>query len=215
MLLSRRTSDALAPLFRAYATTSTTGPTQPNATSPLSNVKPIRMQKAEGSIADVFTSLTGEKAPPLPPRFADLKNLLWKESLVQSWREVLSELEVAVQRVSQQGGNVLLSFGLFCSMWRLIHLFSQIIPRLSYDDIVKGPSANQIQAIKDTGTVIVAGAVKKEVKTTTVFPSSKFNILSLASIGSVSLERIRQGLHSCQPCERYTLFTAINTLGLT
>ncbi|PPQ85221.1 hypothetical protein CVT26_003959, partial [Gymnopilus dilepis] len=56
---------------------------------------PTRKAKAEGSIADIFTSLTGEAAPTLPERFAELKKALWKEEMKESWREVLGELEGA------------------------------------------------------------------------------------------------------------------------
>ena len=113
MHLSRQAANAFVPLFRTYYTLSTT---QPNVSKGSD-----KGQKAEGSIADVFTSLTGEKTPPLPSRFADLKKALWKESLVQSWREVLSELQVTVQRVSQQGGNVTS----YCTWFKcqLIHFF--------------------------------------------------------------------------------------------
>ena len=105
MRLSRHGAKAFVPLCRTYYPTSTTQPSQSNVLKHFD-----RKQKAEGSIADVFTSLTGEKTPPLPPRFADLKKALWKESLVQSWREVLSELQVTVQRVSLEGGNVTVYF---------------------------------------------------------------------------------------------------------
>jgi hypothetical protein len=70
-----------------------------------SQTGPVR-QKGEGSIAAVFTSLSDETAQVLPGRFADLKKEIWKDGLVQSWREVLAALETAVDEVSTKGGSV-------------------------------------------------------------------------------------------------------------
>ena len=67
---------------------------------------PARKPKAEGSIADVFTSLSGEISQPLPARFSDLKKELFTEALVESWREVLAELNVAVEEVAAKGSDV-------------------------------------------------------------------------------------------------------------
>jgi hypothetical protein len=69
-----------------------------------SSYAPIRKPKKEGSIATVFSSLSG--AVPLPTRFADLKKEIWRDTLLQSWREVLDELYVAVEQVAEKGANV-------------------------------------------------------------------------------------------------------------
>ena len=68
---------------------------------------------------------------------------------------------------------------------------------------MKGPSVTQIQAIKNTGTVIVTGGVQKEV-TRSVLQQIVMTI-SRSLKGSVSMEKFREGLHSCQSCERYAL----------
>jgi acyl carrier protein phosphodiesterase len=65
-----------------------------------------RKPKEEGSIASVFSSLSGS-APALPTRFADLKKDIWQDSLVQSWREVLDELYGAVEEIAESGIDVL------------------------------------------------------------------------------------------------------------
>ena len=78
----------------------------------VTQVHPIREPKEEGSIASVFTSLSGEAARTLPDRFADLKKEIWKHSLIQSWQEVLAALETAVDEVSTKGGSV--SFARYC-----------------------------------------------------------------------------------------------------
>ncbi|KAF8953191.1 hypothetical protein BDZ97DRAFT_1679874 [Flammula alnicola] len=101
-----------------------------------------RTAKEEGSIADIFTSLTNEEHNVLPDRFTNLKKELWNDGMVESWREVLASLEPAVEEVASKG--------------------SDIVPRVSYDDLKGGLSQEQLHRIKTTGTVIVTGGVPKE-----------------------------------------------------
>jgi len=74
----------------------------------IKQVHPIREQKEEGSIASIFTSFSasGAAAQVLPDRFTDLKKEIWKDSLTQSWKEILAALETAVDEISSQGGSV-------------------------------------------------------------------------------------------------------------
>ena len=65
-----------------------------------------RAAKDEGSIADIFTSLTNEEHNALPDRFSDLKKELWSASMVESWREVLAALETAVEETAANGSEV-------------------------------------------------------------------------------------------------------------
>jgi hypothetical protein len=65
------------------------------------------MPKEEGSIASVFSSLSDGSDLTLPTRFHDLKKEIWRESLVQSWREVLDELEGSIEEVAARGADVL------------------------------------------------------------------------------------------------------------
>jgi hypothetical protein len=71
-----------------------------------STYTPARKPKEEGSIASVFTSLSGS-ASPLPTRFSDLKKEIWRDVLMQSWREVLDELKDSIEKVVARGANVL------------------------------------------------------------------------------------------------------------
>lgn len=64
-----------------------------------------RKPKEDGSIASVFTSLSGS-APALPTRFSDLKKEIWRDVLVQSWREVLHELKGPIEKVAARGADV-------------------------------------------------------------------------------------------------------------
>lgn len=94
------------------------------------------------SIASIFTSLSGEIPEALPPRFSALKKEIWRDDMVQTWREVLEELEVATEEVAQRG--------------------SDMIPKVDYKDIQAGVSEQVIKDIKRTGTVVVTGAVPSE-----------------------------------------------------
>lgn len=67
---------------------------------------PARKPKEEGSIASVFSSLSGG-APALPTRFSDLKKEIWKDTLTQSWHDVLNELEISIEKVVARGADVL------------------------------------------------------------------------------------------------------------
>jgi len=77
-----------------------------------------RLPKEEGSIASIFTSLSGEAAETLPLRFAQLKKELCKESLVQSWREVVDDLRQATEEVVAKGSDASRSvYRYVCACW--------------------------------------------------------------------------------------------------
>lgn len=97
-------------------------------------------QRKEGSIADVFASLS-DTAEPFPARFAELKKQLWKDELVESWRQVLRDLKEEVEVIAQKQQDA--------------------IPQVSFREMEKGLSANQIAAVKKAGSVIVRGGVPK------------------------------------------------------
>ena len=61
-------------------------------------------QKSEGTIEEIFSSF--HETPPFPERFAYLKKELWTEGLVESWREVLKELEGVTANVIARGSKV-------------------------------------------------------------------------------------------------------------
>ncbi|KAJ6529998.1 hypothetical protein DFH09DRAFT_1184385 [Mycena vulgaris] len=102
-----------------------------------------RRQKGEGDISAVFTSLRPSDAQnAFPPRFSDLKRAIWNEGLVQSWKEVLGELEVATARIAEHG--------------------QALIPRLPMQSIRSGLSSEEISGIRAAGCVIVKGAIPEE-----------------------------------------------------
>ncbi|KIK58621.1 hypothetical protein GYMLUDRAFT_45222 [Collybiopsis luxurians FD-317 M1] len=101
-----------------------------------------RAQKAEGAILEFFSTLDPSASHDLPPRFADLKAELWHDGLLQSWKEVLAELEVETERLASLG--------------------TKAIPRVSYDELRSGLSKENLASIKHSGVVVVTGAVPKE-----------------------------------------------------
>lgn len=60
-------------LRRGYSVASSTLETVAAVKDAVLGTSPSRKQRAEGTIASVFASLSGEKAVALPQRFADLK----------------------------------------------------------------------------------------------------------------------------------------------
>jgi hypothetical protein len=73
----------------------------------MSAMSASRQQKKEGDISAVFSSLRpDDPANVFPARFSDLKREMWKDSLAQSWKEVLEELETVTERVVQLGEGV-------------------------------------------------------------------------------------------------------------
>lgn len=71
-----------------------------------------------------------------------LKRDIFHEGLVENWRDVLDELDPAVEEISTLG--------------------SDIVPRVSYGDIEKGLSKEQISRIRRVGTVVITDGVPKE-----------------------------------------------------
>lgn len=92
-----------------------------------------------GNISSVFEAKTREMAHP---RFSQLKKSIWKDSMRQSWAQVLTALKEKVEQMETLG--------------------SKAIPRVHYDEVQKGLSDEQIAEIREAGVVIVRGAVSKE-----------------------------------------------------
>ena len=81
-----------------------------------------RTPKDTGTIAAIFTSLSGKEASQLPPRFSDLKKSLWRDDLVESWRQVLNDLHERVITIADRGTEVR-SFSSPCNPKRSIISF--------------------------------------------------------------------------------------------
>ncbi|KAJ6566776.1 hypothetical protein B0H19DRAFT_1352465 [Mycena capillaripes] len=102
-----------------------------------------RPQKEEGDISAVFTSLRpSDTTDAFPPRFSEMKRMMWNDGLAQSWKEVLEALEVETARVAEQGET--------------------IIPQIPIESILSGLSTAQVSSIRSAGCVVVKGAVPKE-----------------------------------------------------
>ncbi|KAJ3915083.1 hypothetical protein F5877DRAFT_49223 [Lentinula edodes] len=103
---------------------------------------PTRAQKNEGAILDFFSTLDPNVSHDLPARFFDLKAEIWNESLLECWKEVLAELETETERIASLG--------------------SQVIPKVSYEELCAGLSEDTIANVKQTGVILVTGAVQRE-----------------------------------------------------
>ncbi|KZT27114.1 DUF1479-domain-containing protein [Neolentinus lepideus HHB14362 ss-1] len=101
----------------------------------------IGSQIKDGSIATVFASLSDTDAEPFPARFADLKKQLWKDELVESWRQVLADVSEEIEVIAQKQ--------------------QAAIPEIVFRDLEKGVSADKIAEIKKAGSVVVRGGVSK------------------------------------------------------
>ncbi|KAG0659617.1 hypothetical protein C6P46_005108 [Rhodotorula mucilaginosa] len=96
-------------------------------------------EKAEGSIASVFSSLGGDAFVPLESKFSELKTQLFSDGLVESWRSVLASLERRTDEIRQVG--------------------NALIPQVGYSDVKAGLSDKITDKVKRVGTVVVHGAV--------------------------------------------------------
>ncbi|KAK7036527.1 hypothetical protein VNI00_011724 [Paramarasmius palmivorus] len=103
---------------------------------------PPRAEKKEGDISDVFSSLKDSVSNDLPPRFSQLKKDLWNDTMSQSWKEILGELEVKTEEIASLG--------------------PEAVPRVSYEEIRTGLSNEKLARVKDAGVVVVTGAVPRE-----------------------------------------------------
>lgn len=81
--------------------------------------KSSRAQKAEGDIQEFFSTLDPDVSHNLPSRFADLKAEIWHDGLLQSWKEVLVELETETERIAHLGTKVRWSSRFPSIIWTL------------------------------------------------------------------------------------------------
>ena len=95
------------------------------------------------------------------PRFSELKKTIWKDSMAQSWAQVLDALKEKAKQMESLGPKVRNSIKRSHVCAKAVIL--QAIPRIHYDELHQGLSDEQIAEIKEAGVVIVRGAVSKEV----------------------------------------------------
>ncbi|KAJ7509766.1 hypothetical protein B0H11DRAFT_2152709 [Mycena galericulata] len=145
-----------------------------------------RRQKDEGDISAVFTSLRpSDPKNAFPPRFSELKREIWKEGLIQSWKEVLSDLEVETKRIAELGETA--------------------IPRISMESIRKGLTAEEISTIRTAGCVVAKGAIPKDKyvalnpgKVKGAFPADNIQVFKLYNTVSQIRARTHLGVLESQ-----------------
>ncbi|EIM79482.1 uncharacterized protein STEHIDRAFT_126484 [Stereum hirsutum FP-91666 SS1] len=99
-------------------------------------------QKSAGDISDAFASLSGHTVV-LEPRFAQLKKQLWKDNMLQSWREVLDELKITTKEIAATGPDIIL--------------------RVQFEQIKSGKVDPEVlKRVRAVGTMIVEGAISEE-----------------------------------------------------
>ncbi|KAJ9100015.1 hypothetical protein QFC19_005833 [Naganishia cerealis] len=106
-----------------------------------------RKPRAEGTIASVFASLSGEKAVPLPERFTELKRELLHSQDLQNavstaWIDLCQHLSKKTREIAHAGNS--------------------IIPEIEYKDIVHGVDPSVLEEIKASGTLVVRGVVQEQ-----------------------------------------------------
>jgi hypothetical protein len=128
--------------------------------SPTSTAGVSQAQKgADENISSVFDVKTWEMDNQA--RFSDLKKAIWKDSMIQSWAQVLTALKEAAEQIESLGSKV--GSTTENPPARAQAAATQAIPRVHYDELRKGLSQRQTSDIKEAGVVIVRGAVPKEV----------------------------------------------------
>lgn len=68
-----------------------------------------RIDKREGDISSAFTTFSGKKAVPLPPRFRELKQLIVsgnEEAIQKSWDDLVEVLKIKTEEVATQREKV-------------------------------------------------------------------------------------------------------------
>ena len=128
--------------------------------SPTSAAGVSQAQKGtDGNISSVFDVKTREMDHRT--RFSELKKAVWKDSMRQSWAQVLTALKEATGQIESLGSKV--GNTTENPPVRAQATVTQAIPRVHYDELQKGLSRRQISEIKEAGVVIIRGAVPKEV----------------------------------------------------
>ena len=95
------------------------------------------------------------------PRFSELKKTIWKDSMAQSWAQILDALKEKAKQMESLGPKV--GSPIKCPHVCAKAVMLQAIPRIHYDELQQGLSDEQIAEIKEAGVVIIRGAVSKEV----------------------------------------------------
>ncbi|KAF2156557.1 DUF1479-domain-containing protein [Myriangium duriaei CBS 260.36] len=113
----------------------------PRQTIPSRNVATASAQKREGTIADAFASLSGQKFEPLEPRFAAIKQDLiqgHEEAIHASWIRLLDQLRTETETIAKLGSN--------------------IVPQINFTDLAN-PSASFNHEYRKRGVAVVRGVL--------------------------------------------------------
>lgn len=136
----------LSTMRRTVCTPSTRTCLRTLATATPQHTPRDRGPRAEGDISSVFASLSGNAAPPLPSRFATIKQDLihgHAPELTASWTRLLSVLRKEIEIISSAG--------------------SSIIPEIEYSEIRNHSRIHGFsKGLKKRGAAIVRGVVSED-----------------------------------------------------
>ncbi|PNS17602.1 hypothetical protein CAC42_2997 [Sphaceloma murrayae] len=102
------------------------------------------VQRHEGTIADAFASLSGQKFAPLEPRFASLKQSLiagHEDAVHASWNRLLDRLDAETKTIARLG--------------------SSVVPEIEYGDIAT-PDQKFSSEYRKRGVAVIRGVVPEE-----------------------------------------------------
>lgn len=136
------------------------GKPQPVARALATQVQDLRRDKREGDISSTFTTFSGRKPEPLPPRFRDLKvNLTsgFEEAIQKSWDKLIETLKVKTEEVATQREKVGELAGTLLTL--------QMIPIADFKDVAAGTVPAETEAaVRRTGVMVVRNVMpEKEV----------------------------------------------------
>ncbi|KAM0752554.1 DUF1479-domain-containing protein [Meredithblackwellia eburnea MCA 4105] len=101
--------------------------------------------KIEGDISSTFTTFSGRKPEPLPPRFLDLKKNItagFEQELQKSWDVLVEKLKVKTEEVATKR--------------------EKMIPIVNFSDIKAGTvPASTVAQIRQTGVAVARGVVPR------------------------------------------------------
>ncbi|KAJ4264512.1 hypothetical protein NW762_005713 [Fusarium torreyae] len=106
-----------------------------------------RAEKAEGSIGNSFASLAGEKETLLPETYLGLKREIIgdksnQQALVAAWARLTSRLAALADEIEEKQQHT--------------------IPEANYQELVKNPSPELIQRIRQCGSVVIRKTVSED-----------------------------------------------------
>lgn len=165
MLARPASKCATCPKFLSGACAGKPQPVPQPAARRMATQANLRRDKREGDISSTFTTFSGRKPAPLPPRFRDLKiNLTtgFEEAIQKSWDELVETLKVKTEEVATKREKVSQPAKTYPNELGL----HQMIPVTDFKDVAAGAVPAETEAaMRRTGVMVVRNVMPdKEVE---------------------------------------------------